>query len=144
MPEFTEGGGSLNEKNTVLLVEDDHALLDLNRRVLEREGYRVLPARNLKEAREAMGRVCPQAVVLDVELPDGSGIDFCRELRRTGGIPIMFLTSLKGDKYEKAGYDAGADDYIVKPYRIERLTESVAALTTGGRRAPHPHKPHSD
>lgn len=119
----------MTQQNAVLLVEDDRVLLDLNKRVLTNEGYRVISARNLQEARTVMEKDIPQAVVLDVDLPDGSGLDFCRELRRTTTIPIVFLTARKGGEDEQAGYDAGADGYITKPYRIEELTKSIGKLT---------------
>ena len=116
------------EPKALLLVEDDRALVNLNKRVLTREGYRVLVARNLNEAREAVENDNPQAIVLDWELPDGSIFDFCRELRKTTAIPIVFLTALKGEEYEKAGYDAGSNDYITKPYHMDRLTASIETL----------------
>ena len=113
----------------VVVVEDDLALLHLNKQVLEYNGYRVLTAKNLKEARERMEGPVPDLLVLDLELPDGSGLDFCRELRKTNRVPVILLTSLDGEAPRQAGYKAGADDYITKPYRIERLIESVRALT---------------
>ncbi len=120
------------KQNAVLLIDEEPNLLHLNTRVLERKGYYVLPARTLRDARNLIKGVEFHAAVLDIELPDGSGFDFCRELRQGNGklqkMPIIFLTALKGKEYEKAGYDAGADDYIVKPYRIERLTESLRTL----------------
>jgi DNA-binding response OmpR family regulator len=129
----------LAEQHTVLLIDNEPALLRVNTRALEREGYYVLPARNLREARNLIKGVAFHAAVLDVEMEDGSGFDFCRELRgpdnlpstsntQFSKIPIVFLASLKGEEYEKAGYAAGADDYITKPYRIERLVKSLNTL----------------
>lgn len=124
-----------NNAPLILLVEDDLVLLNLNKHVLTRQGCRVLPVRSFKEAWEAVEKETPQAVVLDVDLPDGRGFDFCRELHerkcRNGEshkIHTIFLTSLCGVQHEKAGYDAGADDYIVKPYSLERLMESLGGL----------------
>jgi DNA-binding response OmpR family regulator len=129
---------NLAEQRTILLIDNEPGLLSVNTRVLEREGYYVLPARNLREARSLIKGVAFHAAVLDVEMEDGSGIDFCRELRDTpplsapdskpSRVPIVFLASLKGEEYEKAGYAAGADDYITKPYRIERLVKSLNNL----------------
>ena len=116
------------EPKTLLLVEDDRVLVNLNERVLAREGYRVLVARNQNEARAEIENNSPQVIVLDGELADGNIFDFCRELRETMDTPIVFLTALDGDEHKKAGYDAGADDYITKPYRMERLTDSIEAL----------------
>lgn len=114
------------EKAAVLLVDDSPVLLNLNKKVLTQEGYRVLTARSLKEAREQAALNRPSAAVLDVVLPDGSGLDYCRELRAKD-IPVVFLTALGGAEYEKAGYCAGASDYIVKPFRIEELVASLGS-----------------
>jgi DNA-binding response OmpR family regulator len=126
-----KGAMNLPEQRTVLLIDNEPSLLKVNTRALEREGYYVLPARNLREARSLIKDVAFHAAVLDVEMEDGSGLDFCRELRSNSQpprIPIVFLASLKGEEYEKAGYAAGADDYITKPYRIERLVKSLNTL----------------
>ena len=112
------------ERSAVLLIVDEPNLLKLNTRVLEREGYYVLPARNLREARGLIDGVAFHAAVLDMEPRDGNCLDFCQKLRKMRGIPIVFLISRGGEEYEKTG----ADDYITKPYRIERLTESLGAL----------------
>jgi DNA-binding response OmpR family regulator len=130
---------NLPEQRTVLLIDKEPNLLRVNTRALEREGYYVLPARNLREARSLIKDIAFHAAVLDVEMDDGSGLDFCRELRSPDNssfapvsqhfkIPIVFLASFKGEEYEKAGYAAGADDYITKPYRIERLVKSLNNL----------------
>jgi len=129
------------KQKTVLLIDDEPSLLRLNTRVLEREGYYVLPARTLREARSLIKGVVLHAAVLDIELEDGSGLDFCRELRDPNSpladnqpelykIPIVLLTALREPENEKAGYDAGADEYITKPYRIERLRERLDKLLT--------------
>ena len=121
-------GDYMAEPITLLLVEDDRVLVNLNERVLMREGYRVLVARNQNEAWAAIKNNSPQIIVLDGELADGNIFDFCRELRETRDTPIVFLTALDGDEHKEAGYGAGADDYITKPYRMERLTDSIEAL----------------
>ena len=113
---------------TLLLVEDDRVLLDLNKRVLTREGFLVLVAQTFDEAREAVEKDDPQAIVLDGELPDGDIFDFCRELREAINVPIVFLTRLKGKEYEKAVYAAGADAYITKPYHTGHLADSIETL----------------
>jgi DNA-binding response OmpR family regulator len=120
----------LSKQRTVLLIDNEPSLLKVNTRALEREGYYVLPARNLREARSLIKDVAFHAAVMDVEMEDGSGLDFCRELCNSAipKLPIVFLTSLKGEEYEKAGYAAGADDYITKPYRIEQLIKSLNSL----------------
>ena len=112
------------ERSAVLLIEDEPNLLKLNMHVLEREGYYVLPARNLREARGLIDGVAFHAAVLDMEPQDGECLDFCRELRKMRGIPVVFLISRDGEECEKTV----ADDYITKPYRLEQLTGSLGAL----------------
>ena len=115
-------------RKAILLIDDELNMLRLNTRVLEREGYHVLPAQNIRDARALIKGVVFHAAVVDIDLKDGSGLDFCRELREKEDIPIVFLTALKGKEYEKAVYDAGASGFITKPYRIEDLTGTLAAL----------------
>jgi len=124
---------------TILIIEDNEQLLFLNMRILEDEGYAVLPAHTFGEARRLLETHSPKAIVTDMDLPDGSGLDFCLELRNPDShlsvlnpkllhVPIIFLTGRNSAEEMAAGYAAGADDYISKPYRIERLTESLEAL----------------
>lgn len=124
---------------TVLIIEDNKHLLALNMRILEDEGYAVLPVHTFGEARRLLETHKPTVIVTDRDLPDGSGLDFCRELRSPDSqlsllnpqllhAPIIFLTGRNCAEDVAAGYAAGADDYISKPYRIERLTESLEAL----------------
>ena len=138
--EHGKEGDNMAEPKTLLLMEDDRVLVNLNKRVLAREGYRVLVARNQNEAWAEIENNTPQVIVLDGELADVNIFDFCRELRETRGTPIVFLTALDGDEHKKAGHDAGADDYITKPYRMERLTDSIEALLDR-KNCPHSPKP---
>ena len=125
--------------NVLLVIEDDQEMLDLNVRILEQSGYLTVPAHNLKTARGVLQGLHPQAVLLDVGLPDGSGLDFCRELRDPASelgalnpglihIPILFVTARGSPEEVAAGFAAGGDDYISKPFFIDRLTTSVENL----------------
>jgi DNA-binding response OmpR family regulator len=118
----------LNEQKSVLLVGNDRIILDLNKRVLEREGYRVLTALNLEEARALIDGAPTGVAVLDPDKPDASVLSFCHEVRAGTGVPVIFLTTSAGEEYERAAYEAGVDDCIIKPYQMDRLTESVDAL----------------
>lgn len=111
----------------ILLVEDMEELLEYNRKSLEAEGYRVSAAKNLAEARKLMKQGTPDLAVLDILLPDGSGLDFCRELRESLWIPVLFLTSLDESRQIVEGLEAGGDDYITKPYNMEVLLARVRA-----------------
>lgn len=115
----------MNEK--ILLVEDNAEALDILRKVLEKENYRVTAAVNLREAAQCVASNVPDLIVLDVMLPDGSGLDYCRELRKTLAVPIIFLTVLERSNQIVAGLRMGADDYITKPYCPEELCARIAA-----------------
>lgn len=111
----------------ILLVEDEPEFLTFNTRHLEAEGYRVTGAATLLEARRAVQAEAPDLVVLDVLLPDGSGLDFCRDLRADTGVPVIFLTTLGEQEQIVAGLRSGGDDYLTKPYHIGELVARVEA-----------------
>ena len=118
-----------------VLAVDDHAeVLDLVVRALERDGHRVQSARDVAGAREALRAEAVDVVVLDVALPDGTGIELCQELRREGArVPILLLTAHGEVAQRVRGLDAGADDFLAKPFAVAELRARVRAL---GRRGP--------
>jgi len=113
-----------------LLVEDNQQILDINCRMLEKEGILVLTAKTLAEARQRIKLSRPDVAVLDIMLPDGSGLDFLSELRQlyeTPSRPVcaLFLTAKAEHADVLAGLTAGANDYITKPYDIDELRMRV-------------------
>ena len=121
-------------------MEDNIKLLDLNRRMLEDGGLMVLVAKTVAEARERLKIAIPDVAVLDIMLPDGSGLDFLEELRQAGGnIPVIFLTAKTERADVLAGLTAGGNDYITKPYDIDefraRVLGFVKLLNAGGARS---------
>lgn len=118
----------MNEGKTILLVEDNRHLNAINSRALRLAGYRVLTALSLKEARERLAEAEPDAIVLDILLPDGNGVDFCREIRERIAAPILFLTSVTGVEQALEGIRAGGDDYLNKPFHIELLLARIEAF----------------
>lgn len=112
---------------TILLVEDDPNILRTNRRILKREGFTVLCARSLQEAREKFTQQKPDALVLDIRLPDGSGLAFCEEIRGDTSAPVLFLTALDEKNEIIEGLVAGGNDYITKPYDVDEFLARIKA-----------------
>jgi two-component system response regulator MprA len=123
----------------ILVVDDERAVRESLRRALELEGYDIELAADGLEALqllEANGDVQPDAVILDVLMPAVDGLEVCRRLRRSGNrVPVLMLTARDEIENRVAGLDAGADDYVTKPFALEELVARVRALlrrTTAG------------
>ena len=115
-------------KPVILMVEDDTDVLSLNKRHFEEQGFEVDAARTLGEARAKLWERPPDLVLLDVLMPDGSGYDFCAEIRKLTSTPIVYLTCMGSDDNIVKGLMGGGDDYIVKPYRLDVLSARVVAM----------------
>lgn len=111
----------------ILLIEDNKEISDYNKKCLEIAGYTVATAATLAEGRKKLASFRPELMVLDIMLPDGSGIDFCREIRAITTCPVLFLTNLTELSQIVKGLRAGGDDYMIKPYRIEELIARIEA-----------------
>ena len=112
----------------ILMVEDETDILSLNKQHFEQQGYEVDAARTLGEARAKLWERPPDLVLLDVQMPDGSGYDFCAEIRKMTSTPIIYLTGMGSDDNIVKGLTEGGDDYIVKPYRLDVLSARVMAM----------------
>jgi len=113
----------------ILLLEDDPAIAATVVYALQREGLAVQHHAWLKEARAAWQRQAPQAAVLDIGLPDGSGLDWLRELRQSGDATPVLMLSARGEELDKVlGLELGADDYLCKPFGVRELVARVRAL----------------
>lgn len=122
----------------VLLLEDDAALGRGVRLALQSEKLHVTRCGTLVQAREAWGRGAFDLLILDVNLPDGSGLEWLRELRRESAVPVILLTANDMETDIVAGLETGADDYITKPFNpievIARVKSQLRRYTTlGGR-----------
>lgn len=118
---------SVTAAQTVMVVEDEEAFIDALVVGLRREGFGVEVARDGAEALSNFDRINPDIVLLDVMLPKVSGTDVCREIRKKSQVPII-MVSAKGTEIDTVvGLEVGADDYIVKPYRIRELVARVRA-----------------
>ena len=122
----------------VLLVEDNKEIMSVNMRLFKMENYEATAALTLADARSSLKKSRPDVIVLDIMLPDGSGIDFMRELRSSenDGIPILLLTGLAAKEDILQGLRSGGDDYLTKPYDFEILLERVEALLRRAARMP--------
>lgn len=129
------GQSSQSVEKTILLVDDSTELLRLNERILRPKGYRILSARSLQQARKLLAETKPDAIVLDIDLPDGNGIDFCKQLN--GNIPVVFLTARSDEQAAREGMQAGGYALLTKPYQLEDLQGIVARAVTGNKEIIH-------
>lgn len=113
--------------STILLVEDNPHIMKINAEVLALHGYEVLRAETAAEARKQLSWHPVNLIVLDIMLPDGNGVELCRELKLRYHIPILFLTALGENQDVVEGLRAGGDDYLPKPYDLEVLVARVEA-----------------
>lgn len=119
-------------KNLILLIEDDPDIASANRIMLELEGYSVIEARTLKKGKELVESSSPDLVVMDIMLPDGNSLDYCRELRGKSGVRILFLSALGTKEDIVEGLRAGGDDYLAKPYIMDELILRIQSLMRRG------------
>jgi two-component system, OmpR family, phosphate regulon response regulator PhoB len=115
----------------VLIVEDDAALMTVLRYNLERQGFRIEEAVDGKEGLARIAELCPNLVLLDWGLPLMSGLDVCRQIRRRSAmrtVPVIMLTARTDSQDAVRGLDAGADDYIVKPFDVAMLIARMRSL----------------
>jgi len=117
----------------VLIVEDEPAFIDALVVGLKRERFHVRVAREGKEALAVFESSRPDLVLLDVMLPDMSGIDICRQMRRKSDVPIIMVSARSSEFDMVVGLEVGADDYVAKPYRLREL---IARMRAALRRAP--------
>jgi two-component system phosphate regulon response regulator PhoB len=122
--------------STVMIVEDEPSLITMLRYNLERHGFAVTEATTGEQALALLGVAAPDAILLDWILPQMSGVDVCRELRRlpkTRHVPVIMLTArgTEGDRIQ--GFNVGADDYVTKPFSIAELMARLKALLRRSR-----------
>ena len=132
-PSMNSKRNSVTETDTaarILVVEDETDLREMLAEALEQAGYRVMQSGTIREARQSLEQQLPDLVLLDWMLPDTSGINWLRQLRRnepTRDLPVILLTA-RGEVSDRVtGLDTGADDYIVKPFSLKELQARVRA-----------------
>lgn len=117
----------------ILLLEDDLSLVDGLSFALKKQNWDVIVARTLAEAGESWHEGAFDLLILDVSLPDGSGFDFCKKVRASSAVPILFLTASDEETSVVMGLDIGGDDYVTKPFKLGILVSRVNALLRRGR-----------
>lgn len=112
----------------ILIVDDDEDLSFIISEMLESYGYKVSRAGNAAEAFEMLSGNKYQLVLLDINLPETTGFEICKELRKQSGIPVIFASARTSETDRITGFDIGGDDYIPKPYSMKELLSRVNAL----------------
>ncbi len=112
----------------VLLVEDDEGITGMLQLELKEAGHEVAVAATLAAARVALAREEPDIVLLDLNLPDGNGLDLCREIRAQSTVPILILTARRSEVDRVVGLELGADDYVVKPFSPREVLARIGAI----------------
>lgn len=112
----------------LFIFEDDAAIAMGLSYSLKNEGYDVTVAKSVKSAYEILNKEAFSLYILDLTLPDGSGYDVCREIKKRGDLPVIFLTAYDDEVNVVMGLDLGADDYISKPFRIKELLARIKSV----------------
>jgi two-component system, OmpR family, response regulator len=112
----------------ILVVDDEKKIVDIIRAYLEKEGYQVIPAFDGKMALNLAQNQHPDLIVLDLMLPETSGWDVCRAIRKTSEVPIIMLTARDEVTDKIIGLEMGADDYITKPFDAKELVSRIRAV----------------
>lgn len=126
---------------TILIVDDETTLLETIERRMRREGYSTFCAESAEEAMRLFKRVNPDLVILDVMLPQRSGFDFCRAVRRFSSTPIIVASARGAEDDRVRGLELGADDYVVKPINLGELAARVKAVLRRTGRAESAEEP---
>lgn len=119
----------------ILIIEDDADLAEITGDMLKKYGYDVIKAQNCEAAFDILVREKFQLILMDINLPDGTGFDVCREIRRLSQVPVIFASARTSEDDKITGLDIGGDDYLAKPYSLKELLARVKALmrrTYGG------------
>ena len=112
----------------LFVLEDDAAIEMGLSYSLKNEGYDVTVAKNVKSAYEILNKETFSLYILDLTLPDGSGYDVCREIKKSGDFPVIFLTAYDDEVNVVMGLELGADDYISKPFRVKELLARIKSV----------------
>src|SRR5215831_8919677 len=126
------------DKPHILVVDDDTRLRELLKSFLSRSGFRVSTASNAAEARQRLGALDFDLIVLDVMMPGESGLDLATEIRRSDDVPILMLTAMGEAKDRIAGLETGVDDYLGKPFEPRELLLRLQNILRRNKAAAEP------
>jgi len=112
----------------ILVIDDESGIRKLIRLFLERHHFQVLEAKNGQEGMELLAKEPVSLIVLDLMLPDVYGMDLCKKIRETSNVPIIMLTAVHGEMNVVLGFEAGADDYVEKPFSPQVLLSRIQAI----------------
>lgn len=112
----------------IFLLEDDEAIGIALTYSLQSEGYEVMLAKSIREAKSVIDNNTFSLYLLDLTLPDGSGYDICKAVKAQGDYPVIFLTAYDDEANVVMGFDLGADDYIAKPFRLKELLARIKSV----------------
>ena len=115
-------------KRNILIIDDDMDLSQIISDLLENYGYQVTHAENGEKAFERLENNTYHLILLDINLPDATGFELCRELRRVSSVPVIFASARTSETDRITGFDIGGDDYLPKPYSMKELLARVNAL----------------
>jgi two-component system KDP operon response regulator KdpE len=132
---------SVDNAPQVLVVEDDREIRRFVRAALESEGYRVAESETVARGVIDAGTRKPDVAILDLGMPDADGVEFIRAVRAFSMLPILVLSARTEESAKVAALDAGADDYLTKPFGVAELTARLRAMLRRGARAPENESP---
>jgi DNA-binding response OmpR family regulator len=118
----------MSESVNILFVDDDPDIRFVMKLILQKEGFNVFFAENGSQALELWQKLPVDLVLLDVLMPALDGFEFCRQFRMLSSIPVIFLTAMESEKDVVKGFDVGAYDYIIKPFRMKELLARIHAV----------------
>lgn len=113
---------------TILIVEDDWEMNQGISYVLREDGYRTVSAHSMAEGRDVYEENGADLILLDVNLPDGEGFEFCRWIRERSKVPVLFLTARDLEEDALLGYELGAEDYVTKPFSMKILLRKISVI----------------
>src|SRR5919197_6343227 len=117
----------MSERSRILVVDDERQSLRALKVILREAGYEVIEAATMEQALDRAAVRPPEAAIVDLMLPDGSGVELCRKLREWSSLPIIVLSAIGEEEAKVEALEAGADDYVTKPFGPRELVARLGA-----------------